>query len=49
MPGEEKAKAFCHKPHSRHTTIIIVDYSNNKYAKLSCEFIIEDANTNDQK
>ena len=34
MPREEQAKAFPHKPYSRHTTIIIVDYNNNKHCQI---------------
>ena len=38
MPGEEKAKAkakaFPRNPYSRHTTIIFVDYNNNKYCQI---------------
>ena len=45
MSGEEKAKAFPHKPYSGHTTIKIVDYNNTSTARLRCEFIIEVANT----
>ena len=45
MPGEEKAKAFPHKPYSRHTTIMLWTLAIISTARLSCEFIIEVANT----
>ena len=34
MPREEQAKAIPQKPYSRHTTIIIVDYNNNKHCQI---------------
>ena len=34
MAGEEKAKAFPHKPYSGHTTIKIVDYNNTKHCQI---------------
>ena len=46
MPGEEKAKAFPHKPYSRHYDYV-VDYSNNKHCQIklwihywSCQHIM---------
>ena len=47
MSGEEKAKAFPHKPYSGHTTIKIVDYNNTKHYQIkmwihywSCQHIM---------
>ena len=45
MPREEQAKAFPHKPYSRHTMIMLWTIAIISTAGLSCEFIIEVANT----